>query len=715
MKLKELAKDVVFDGLFPSVYAQAARRPLEPNKAVFVSQKAMELPDNFRLVFDRLRDVYGFDCRLVSLHKAQGKPAYIANCIKMLREVATARFVFLDDASDVISCVRLRETTDVVQLWHACGAFKKFGMSTADKLFGGTREEKQRHPFYENLSLVTVSSPEVAWAYREAMVLEDDPLVVQSLGVSRTDVYFDEGFRDAASAYVRAQLPIARGRKLLLYAPTFRGHAYDAKGPDQLDIPAMRAALGDEWFLVLKHHPFVKNLPEIPDDCKDFACYAPAGVAIDEMLCASDACITDYSSVVFEYALLDRPLLFFAYDVDDYDDWRGFYYDYDEMTPGPVVKTTQEVIDHLTHLDERFDRRELAAFRDMFMGSCDGRATMRICNYLLPEKEPSWAGTVAGSRTRQADSESAPDVSVVVAAYNAQDTLARCIESVLVQTHPLGKIELVVVDDCSTDSTGEIIADFAKRYPATVVALRTASQSGSPAAPRNIGLEAARGEYVFFLDADDWLGEESVERMLVHAREWGSDVLLAKMKGEGGRPVPESMFATTQPRVNVYRSKVLWTFGPCKLFRRTLIEDLRFPQFMPEDISFVLRAYVLAKAVSVAADYDYVHIGYTGQREDHASLTTWDDVESNLAAYEDVFGFIAQNVTVKNRNRALMRRLLKRDVLNTLDSIEGEPNRSVAEGQLRRLIEIVGPFYNPRFLGTLPEEDQKRLAEVFGS
>lgn len=70
---------------------------------------------------------------------------------------------FLNDASNVVSCLPLREGTTVVQLWHGCGAFKKWGMSTADLIFGGSRDEILRHPFYKNLSLVTVSSPEVVW------------------------------------------------------------------------------------------------------------------------------------------------------------------------------------------------------------------------------------------------------------------------------------------------------------------------------------------------------------------------------------------------------------------------------------------------------------------------------------------------------------------------------------------------------------------------
>lgn len=99
---------------------------------------------------------------------------------------------------------------------------------------------------------------------------------------------------------------------------------------------------------------------------------------IDKLLCVSDVCISDYSSLIFEYSLFERPMIFFAYDLDEYFDWRGFYYNYDELTPGPIVKTTEEIIDYIQHLDTRFNPSQVRAFREKFMSACDGHATDRI-------------------------------------------------------------------------------------------------------------------------------------------------------------------------------------------------------------------------------------------------------------------------------------------------------------------------------------------------
>ena len=105
-------------------------------------------------------------------------------------------------------------------------------------------------------------------------------------------------------------------------------------------------------------------------------------MTIEELLMVSDVCISDYSSIVFEYSLFERPMVFYAPDLEDYDDWRGFYYPYEEMTPGPIVKTTQEIGDYLLNLDERFDQDRIHEFRQFFMSSCDGKATKRILKLL---------------------------------------------------------------------------------------------------------------------------------------------------------------------------------------------------------------------------------------------------------------------------------------------------------------------------------------------
>lgn len=383
--IRFLAKDWALGVAFPRAYKKAmAQHPVDPRKVIFLDGKSSSMPDAFTQMFAYLQDNYDLDVRFVGLAQNDGISwvGYYKRCLALCRDLATAHVVFLADASDVVSCLPLRPETKVVQLWHACGAFKKWGYSTADLKFGNTKKQLDRHPFYKNLTLVTVSSPEVAWAYCEAMGLEDEPDVVQATGVSRTDCFYDEKFLVEARSKVESAVPGIVGKKTLLYAPTFRGHVSEAAGPDFIDFEALRKAIGDGWVLLVKHHPFVKKPPAISESCREFAYLVP-DVPTDCLMATADAMVTDYSSVVFEFSLFERPIAFLAPDVDDYCDWRGFYYPYEEMSPGPVLKSTGELAAWIQSLDGGFDVGAVSSFRKKFMSACDGHATERIARMML--------------------------------------------------------------------------------------------------------------------------------------------------------------------------------------------------------------------------------------------------------------------------------------------------------------------------------------------
>lgn len=383
---KKVGQILMFRIVFPLGYKHYIKgKKIKRKKAVFVEVRFDEITDSFRLVYDRMK-ADGFDVHEQFIENIKpGKWGYIKRCLRMLEDISDAHYVFLNDACNVTSCIPLRKGTKIYQLWHACGAFKKFGMSTAELIFGDNRKSLEKYPNYGNLSYVTVSSPEVIWAYEEAMNLKDTKTQVVATGVSRTDVFYDQHFIEQSKAAVYSVCPAAENKKIILYAPTFRGRVAKAESPDCLDIPAMKRALGDEYVLLIKHHPFVKQPPVVPEDCADFAMDVTKSLEIDQLLCASDVCVSDYSSLIFEYSLFERPMIFFAYDLDDYFDWRGFYYNYDELTPGPVVKETEEIIDYIRYLDARFDQAQVHAFKEKFMSSCDGHATDRIMALVYAE------------------------------------------------------------------------------------------------------------------------------------------------------------------------------------------------------------------------------------------------------------------------------------------------------------------------------------------
>lgn len=374
-----MLKFMIFRILFRSIYCLHARKPVQKDKVLFVEVREPALTDNFKLLYHELKKSGKFRIHMHYLRSGfTGRLDYLRRCSAMLKDMADAGYVFLNEGCNVIGSIPMRPETVLTQTWHACGAFKKFGFSTASLKYGESEQELRKYPYYANTTYVTLSSPEIAWAYQEAMLLQEHPDCLRATGVSRTDVFFRKKFIDRARAHFYECVPFAQGKKVILYAPTFRGNASDAESPDCLDVCKFKQALGANYVLVVKHHPFVSKPPVIPEDCVDFAKDVTKKLQIDELLCVSDLCISDYSSLIFEYSLFERPMLFYAYDLEEYFDWRGFYYKYDDLAPGPVMRTNEEMIAYIQDVDDRFDRARVRAFRERFMSACDGHATERI-------------------------------------------------------------------------------------------------------------------------------------------------------------------------------------------------------------------------------------------------------------------------------------------------------------------------------------------------
>ncbi|MFF4835614.1 glycosyltransferase [Streptomyces sp. NPDC001315] len=214
-----------------------------------------------------------------------------------------------------------------------------------------------------------------------------------------------------------------------------------------------------------------------------------------------------------------------------------------------------------------------------------------------------------------------PTVTVIIGAYNAMPYLTRCLESVVEQSLGTYELECLAVDDGSTDGTGEELDRFAAKHPDTVRVVHQPN-SGGPSGPRNVALGLARGRYVFFLDADDYLGPNALRRMIDMAERNSSDVTLGKYVGINCT-VPVSMFEANQEVVDLATSRVWYALTPHKLFRRSFLDEhrLRFDEdvHIGEDRIFVTKAYLLASAISVVADEDCY---FKVKRDDQGNITS---------------------------------------------------------------------------------------------
>lgn len=370
--------------MYPRLYKKYSAKEIDNGKVVFIEVRMSEISDNFRYIYDELKNNYSYKISTHFLHMSFSRwREYEEFCKKMVIDVADAKYVFLNDSSNVFSCLPLRKETVVTQLWHACGAFKKFGMSIAELKFGDDKKTLDKYPYHGNYTHVTVSSPEVVWAYEEAMNLRHEEKIVKPVGISRTDIFYDSEMKKRAFDRLYSVFPQAKGKKIILYAPTFRGRVASAKTPDNFDMQMMKEELKSEYVMLFKHHPFVKKRPVIDNVFSDFARDVTEEMSIEDLLFVSDICISDYSSLVFEYSLFEKPMIFFAYDLEDYFDWRGFYYKYDEFVPGPICRSGQEVLACIKAVETDFDKGLVTQFKEKYMSACDGHATERIMKLVM--------------------------------------------------------------------------------------------------------------------------------------------------------------------------------------------------------------------------------------------------------------------------------------------------------------------------------------------
>jgi poly(ribitol-phosphate) beta-N-acetylglucosaminyltransferase len=199
-------------------------------------------------------------------------------------------------------------------------------------------------------------------------------------------------------------------------------------------------------------------------------------------------------------------------------------------------------------------------------------------------------------------------ISVIVPVYNPGPNIDRCISSLLEQSLPADEYEVVFVDDGSTDETPGRLDELARNHPN--VRVEHTPNSGWPGRPRNIGLDLARGDFVYFVDNDDWLGDRALERLYDAAVRYESDVVVGKVVGHG-RLVTRALFVRNRRETSVEWRPLLSLLTPHKLFRRSLLDDhgIRFPEGRRrlEDHMFVMHAYFHARRISVLATYPCYH------------------------------------------------------------------------------------------------------------
>lgn len=262
--------------------------------------------------------------------------------------LARSRYVFLDNMFLPMAFLHFRKQVSVVQLWHGTGVIKKIGADTNT----GRLQELESLANQNNTHLI-VSSETMKHIYGQSFSMPEHKIYVT--GMPRADVFFNRGYREGALQEFYREYPMLLHKKLVLYAPTFRDS--QVKQPQlELDVEKLAKQLPKDCVVGLRLHPFVaknyereKKKYSSKEESRviDFSLYP----SLNTLLFATTLLISDYSSIVFEYAALERPMLYYAYDLEEFEqNSRGFYWDYKEYVPGPVVTDSGEVASMVKYL-----------------------------------------------------------------------------------------------------------------------------------------------------------------------------------------------------------------------------------------------------------------------------------------------------------------------------------------------------------------------------
>jgi glycosyltransferase involved in cell wall biosynthesis len=284
-------------------------------------------------------------------------------------------------------------------------------------------------------------------------------------------------------------------------------------------------------------------------------------------------------------------------------------------------------------------------------------------------------------------------VSVIVPVYNPGPHIDDLLASLLGQTMPAGDLELIFVDDGSTDGTSARLDDLAARH--RHVRVQHIPNSGWPGRPRNLGIDMAQGDYVFFADNDDYLERDAIERLHATAVQDRADIVLGKVVGHGKR-VPLRTFEATRHAIRFDSDLLLGLLTPAKLFRRRLLDErgLRFPEgkVRLEDHAFVIPAYFAAERISILADRPVYH-WMRREDQDNASYARF-DAEAYFASVRRVLDLVEANAVPGPLREELLVHWYRGKMLNR---VGGRSWLWRDEDVRRELYEAVRPLALERF------------------
>lgn len=296
-----------------------------------------------------------------------GKIKYCFYIVKCMYHIATSKVCVIDGYNIAISVLNHKKNLEVVQIWHAMGAIKKFGYQVLDKEEGSNHKISKLMKMHSNYTCITCTSGETRKIYSKAF--NTDLSKVKVLGMPRIDyILGKDGEIDEKVKQLLQEYPYLKRKKNILYVPTFR------KGKE-INVKSIIDCVDEKKYnLLLQLHPLDKT--SVEDKYKVDSKYSTY-----ELIKIADYIITDYSAVAFEAATLDKPVFFYIYDLNEYEDTRGLNINLNDEMKNCTKADISEIIKIIN--ENLYDYSELKMFKEKYVETADTNNTKRIVDYIL--------------------------------------------------------------------------------------------------------------------------------------------------------------------------------------------------------------------------------------------------------------------------------------------------------------------------------------------
>lgn len=313
--------------------------------------------------------------------------------LRYLYYMATAK-IWVFDSRQPEFLIR-RKGTYYIQTWHGT-PLKKLALDMEDVFMVGESDiDTYKEHFVKNVhtwDYLISQNPFSTDTFRRAFDFRKEML---EIGYPRNDILFRENTPDGIRRY-RRKLGLPQDKKIILYAPTWRDDEFSEDDKyefrPQISFEKLQKELSDEYIMIVKYHYLIMDAVDW-SPYEGFIYHFDQSRDIAELFLVSDILITDYSSVMFDYSIMKRPMFFFAYDFYKYkNELRGFYFSYSKEMPGPISTTTDELINDIrTYRADEYEER-YQKFMKKYNSVDDGNAANRVLELihtLMPEKRPN--------------------------------------------------------------------------------------------------------------------------------------------------------------------------------------------------------------------------------------------------------------------------------------------------------------------------------------